>query len=325
LNAIIAECEAYEGGDAASVVDLASQEEYIAKAQAAANRKLVDAAKQVGQGAVVTFMNKTPLRNIEDTDDDEIVEEYQLGDAYIAAGLPGWCNDGGMTEVDYDGIGASLEKTANCEWELIPVWNTTSFYLYNAATKSYIRQYTNMFELAGGLVDEETGERTDDGEITANAGQFTWATTTDVKEAAAFTFEGCADVEKQKALSEAELELVEVYEVDTDVVNNVVLRSSYTETVVDEETGETSKNTVNTYIHRASGNYDYQFINYWPENNRWYADSNIFTVGVVTEGGIDEIVAESNKNVGIYDLQGRKVAKASKGLYIINGVKTIVR
>ncbi len=41
--------------------------------------------------------------------------------------------------------------------------------------------------------------------------------------------------------------------------------------------------------------------------------------------GIDEIgVATSGKQV-IYDLQGRRVQRASKGLYIINGVKTLVK
>lgn len=41
------------------------------------------------------------------------------------------------------------------------------------------------------------------------------------------------------------------------------------------------------------------------------------------EGSISEIgVAAQN---AIYDLQGRKVAKADKGLYIINGVKTLVK
>lgn len=43
---------------------------------------------------------------------------------------------------------------------------------------------------------------------------------------------------------------------------------------------------------------------------------------------IDEITLEQNKNFtadGIYDLQGRKLNKAGKGVYIINGIKTIVK
>jgi len=44
-----------------------------------------------------------------------------------------------------------------------------------------------------------------------------------------------------------------------------------------------------------------------------------------TPTGLDEIgVAVSGKQV-IYDLQGRRVQRASKGLYIINGVKTLVK
>lgn len=56
--------------------------------------------------------------------------------------------------------------------------------------------------------------------------------------------------------------------------------------------------------------------------------SNVVTtlpelVKIDGEGSISEIgVAAQN---AIYDLQGRKVAKAEKGLYIINGVKTLVK
>lgn len=48
-------------------------------------------------------------------------------------------------------------------------------------------------------------------------------------------------------------------------------------------------------------------------------------VTVGGEGAINEISAASKVAGGIYDLQGRKVAKAGKGLYIINGVKTLVK
>lgn len=49
----------------------------------------------------------------------------------------------------------------------------------------------------------------------------------------------------------------------------------------------------------------------------------IVTIG--GEGSINEVAAASKVAEGIYDLQGRKVAKAGKGLYIINGVKTLVK
>lgn len=41
--------------------------------------------------------------------------------------------------------------------------------------------------------------------------------------------------------------------------------------------------------------------------------------------GIDEIVVEGNAKAEIFDLQGRRVNRASKGLFIVNGVKTLVR
>lgn len=50
--------------------------------------------------------------------------------------------------------------------------------------------------------------------------------------------------------------------------------------------------------------------------------SNVVQIG---EAGIDSIITETVKAPGIFDLQGRKVAKPAKGLYIINGIKTLIR
>lgn len=314
LNAIIAELTSYDGGNAESVVDLATQEAYIAAAEKAAAAKVAQAARLVGNGTVVTLQNMLALRDVQDAED--LAEDYQLGNAYIAAGQEAYYNQGGvMNLAEYTGIAPLLEANEYCQWELIPIIGTSNFYLYNPETGTYIRKYVGMLELAGG--EEVTGEGAD---------SFTWATTEDIKEAAPFTFVGCADPEAQNALSEDDQILVEDWEVSTDITNNVYLQSMVTETVVDEETGEKTENTYSTSIHRASSQYDYQFINYGFENNRWYANSNIFNVKVLVEGGINEIeAAETAKTTGIYDLQGRKVAKAGKGLYIINGVKTIVR
>lgn len=315
LAAIIAELENYDGGNPESVVDLKTQEDYIAAAQRAAQKKVNQAAGLVGTGAVVTLQNMLALRDVADAED--LAEDYQLGNAYIAADQPGYANIGGvMDEVEYTGIAPLLEANEYCQWELIHVEGTPSFYLYNAASNTYIRKYSGMYELAGG---DELFEGT-------AVDNFTWATTENVAEAAAFTFVGCADPEEQTALSEEDQVRVEDYEISTDVTNNVYLTSTVVETEVNEETGETVETSFSTSIHRTSSNYDYHFVNYGFENNRWYANSNIFNVGVVVEGGINEIeAAETAKTTGIYDLQGRKVAKAGKGLYIINGVKTIVR
>ena len=43
------------------------------------------------------------------------------------------------------------------------------------------------------------------------------------------------------------------------------------------------------------------------------------------ETGIEEVKGENGKVKTIYDLQGRKVNTSSKGLYIINGKKVLVK
>lgn len=314
LQAIIDECANWTG-EANEVVDLASQEVYIENAKKAAQGKLVKAAGLVGRGAVVTLQNTLAIRDAEDADDEDLAEEFQLGDAYLSAGCPGYYMNGVVEEADYNGVGAKLVADKNCEWELIPVAGTIDFLLYNPETKTYIRKYQDMLELAGG--EDVCGE---------GANNFSWATTANADEAAPFHFVGCADPAEQRELSEANQIIVDDYALNTDITNNVWLESTLTTTTVNEETGEATTNSVKTSIHRTTSTYDYIFVNYGAENNRWYADSNTFHVGVVTEGGINEInAADTVKAQGIYDLQGRKVAKAGKGLYIINGVKTIVR
>ena len=41
--------------------------------------------------------------------------------------------------------------------------------------------------------------------------------------------------------------------------------------------------------------------------------------------GVENVKAESGKVEDIYDLQGRKVDTPSKGLYIINGKKVLIK
>ena len=49
------------------------------------------------------------------------------------------------------------------------------------------------------------------------------------------------------------------------------------------------------------------------------------TVGTETGTGIDEVESESEMVKTIYDLLGRKVENPSKGIYIINGKKVLVK
>ena len=63
-------------------------------------------------------------------------------------------------------------------------------------------------------------------------------------------------------------------------------------------------------------------------NTAYYtADSNAATLTMKKgeETGIEEVKGESGKVKGIYDLQGRKVEKPTKGIYIIDGKKVLVK
>ena len=46
---------------------------------------------------------------------------------------------------------------------------------------------------------------------------------------------------------------------------------------------------------------------------------------VQVETGIAEVKGESGNVKGIYDLQGREVTAPSNGIYIVDGVKTLVK
>jgi hypothetical protein len=46
---------------------------------------------------------------------------------------------------------------------------------------------------------------------------------------------------------------------------------------------------------------------------------------VGTATGIEDIKDENGNVTGVYDLQGRKVENPSKGIYIINGKKTLIK
>ena len=79
----------------------------------------------------------------------------------------------------------------------------------------------------------------------------------------------------------------------------------------------------------ASGAFDA-----WSGSEGYSANySNHFRIDVVeVETGIGEVKGESGTNgrrkskvKAIYDLQGRKVDAPTKGLYIIDGIKTLVK
>lgn len=322
LRAIIDYCANWdgEGLDVNSVRNLETSLAYQADAKKLADKKLAEAAGLIGSGAIITLQNQLALRDIEDCENmsDDEKEATQLGNAYITAGGDGSVVfEGSVVTTNYIGIVPTLEATEKSQWTMIPVPGTATFLLYNEATKTYIRQYKEMFELADG--ENEYGEA-------SSVYDFSWATTENKEEAAPFSLVGCANPEDQAQPTEDEEVVLGDFDVDTDITNNVRLQSQYTVTTPGEnEDDEPTVNTYYTNIHRASSGSGYKFVNYTQAHNWWYADTNAFKVALVKEGGISEITAETVKNNAVYDLQGRRVAKAGKGIFIINGVKTIVR
>lgn len=319
LRAIIDYCLNWngEGLDLDSVVSLETHLAYEAGAQRMADEQLAKAAALVGKGTVITLQNQLALRDVEDCEIMEAYEReaYQLGNAYISAGGKGSAlYSGYVTEADYSGIVPTLEASDKSQWTLIQVEGTPTFLLYNEATKTYIRQYRDMYELAGG--DGEFGSKSD-------CSDFSWATTANKDEAAPFRLIGCDNPQNQTKPNEDEELIISDCNVPTDITNNVRLQSQYTP---EPENEYDDVHPVYTNIHRSTAINGYSFINLTQLRNWWYADSNVFKVAIAEEGGISEIAADTaGHNAGIYDLQGRRVAKAGKGLFIVNGVKTIMR
>lgn len=324
-----------EGVDLNSVHDPDSRDAYVTAVQKMADDKLNEAASLIGHGCIVRFQNQLALRDLHTfiNEGEDLPTEYQLGNAYIAAGGDPTFRQNGIQHMSDDDafeefFGQSIEPRLNadeeCEWELIPVTHevdgqkTVSFLLYNAATNSYIRKYHDLYDYYGG---EDMFMAASDA-----IDEFSWATTENKDDAAPFTFIACPTEDSQAQPTEDELELMLSAELFTDIEDKVRLQSRYSEAV---ENPVTHKWTITTYtfnIHRGSLGSEYKFINWGYTKNNWYADTNAFKIETVEMGSIDEIAADKAvKSTGIYDLQGRRVSKAGKGVYIVNGVKTFVR
>ncbi len=324
LRSIIDYCANWNGDglNLEAVHNLETSLAYQESAQKLADKKLAEAAALIGSGAIITLQNQLAFRDLEDwyNMDEAGREKYQLGNAYITAGGEGSVvYDGSVISTGYTAIVPTLEATEKSQWTLIPVPGTATFLLYNEATKTYIRQYKNMFEFADG--ENEYGEEN-------SCVDFSWATTENKEEAAPFSLIGCPDPEAQTAPTpDEEVVLADNEQIaNTDITNNVRLESQYTVVTPGENEGdEPTETTYTTHIFRTTASSGYNFADYGSLRNWWYADPTAYKVSLVKEGGISEITAENIKNNAVYDLQGRRVAKAGKGLFIINGVKTIVR
>ena len=72
----------------------------------------------------------------------------------------------------------------------------------------------------------------------------------------------------------------------------------------------------------ASGSFDS-----WSNSAGYAANySNLYRISATeVETGVGEVKTENGNVKGIYDFQGRKVDTPSKGLYIIDGKKVLVK
>lgn len=62
------------------------------------------------------------------------------------------------------------------------------------------------------------------------------------------------------------------------------------------------------------------------ENDKFAATTASYTITVTaTATGIDAVMGEGNDGKEIYDLQGRKINRAEKGIYIVNGKKVVIK
>lgn len=330
LDGIIAQINAYTANTDA-ITSLADAEAIEETADAALTGLYNAALSLAGNNTVVTIKNMLGLRDWATVaDDQDVAEEYQLGNAFLTSDAEGGCKySNEQTELPYAAIGCTLVEGEATKWTMEWV-NGEGYRLKNG--NNYIRMYGDFEPLLtteqwSELLDVDPDELdTDNGEtILDGTTFFTWALTENVEEAAVFTLNACANPANQTALDEAKQSILEDYyeflgfeteEEATSITNNVRLSAP-------------DVNGNNAWLFRDNNNNNYRIINYTPEGNRWYAESGCWNIklekeGEVVENGISEINAGA-KAAGIFDLQGRKVAKAGKGLYIINGVKTVVK
>ena len=285
-----------------------------------------------GNGTVITLQQMFALRDWSALADEDEIEEYQLGNAYLSSTGFGSVKDktaGSMVEVGYDAVTCILDKDATCEWTM--EWVPGQGYRLKNGSK-YIRQYGNWSGYEEQIADAVGAdlEELEEGETIfdfVDTNQMSWALTEDPNLAAVFTFYANADAIQNGSLSETESENYELYAeqlgYDPDDTETLFNTTNIAHITAPNPEGET------TTLVRDTGAQDYIVACWNGAGNRYFANPNCWKIEKVQAGeeipdGIEEI-AVSPKSVGIYDLQGRKVAKAGKGLYIINGVKTLVK
>ena len=78
------------------------------------------------------------------------------------------------------------------------------------------------------------------------------------------------------------------------------------------------------------GGYTMRFVRFsldWASNGKFKftEDAPFYPIKSTNPTGVEELKTENRKVKGIYDLQGRKIENPSKGIYIINGKKVLVK
>ncbi|MCM1309647.1 MAG: hypothetical protein NC301_01305 [Bacteroides sp.] len=325
LNALATYCENWNGEDADPdmVKDLDSRAAFIKQVKALADAKLSAGAALAGSGCKVKFMNMLRFDLHSNFNNGYIDEDYGVSDrGCLTAGKNVTYHENSAKPVAaLRGHGITCEADLEdseykaCEWELVNA-GAGKFYLKSVHNGEYIMMHSMMLESIADGIDADLN--------TLNEDQISWATTDDITYAAPFSLLGCPTDEDPRGVSaeeESEYLMAIPGDYQFNLTNKVQLYCTY-----EKKTGPYTYDTKNEYIHVANANTDYRVCNFAPVPNSWLAGSNTFQIIPVEMGGISEVAAaEKPYNAGIYDLQGRKVAKASKGLYIINGVKTLVK
>lgn len=78
------------------------------------------------------------------------------------------------------------------------------------------------------------------------------------------------------------------------------------------------------------GGYTMRFVRFsldWASNGKFKftEDTPFYPIKSTNPTGVEELKTENGKRKSIYDLQGRKIENPSKGIYIINGKKVLVK
>lgn len=325
LAAIIADINSMSV-DASAVKSQEDVDTWEAQIQMNMEAQYLRAIALAGDGTVITLQQMLAIRDWADVEDGE---DDNVGNAYLSADGAGQIKyNGSIEDVLYPAVTCVLEADDYCKWTM--EWAGNGYRLKNG--ENYIRQHGNWEDLEATMIEELGWEAEDEDDTFmshVDTNVMTWALTTDVNLAAIFTFTANATEIQNVTFNENTQTTVDTYgealgyDLDDEDAPNYLKN---TKNIAHIESTDVEGNT--TYLCRDNGQWRY-IVDSWNAGGQYFANANCWKIKVETAGeevpdGIEEINATA-KVAGIYDLQGRKVAKAGKGLYIINGVKTLVK